>query len=223
MRIQFKIIILIILALLLIASFKLDGQMVFSYLKENLNVIKSYYVANPFSSIAIYFFTYILITSLSLPFANIITLLGGALFSFWPGLIIISFASTIGATIAFLFSRYLFKESIKKRFIKQYQKLDEGMNRDGPLYLFTLRVIPAVPFFIINLVMGITNIRLKSYIWVSQVGMLAGTAIYVNAGVHLGELENILEILTPGMIFSLVLLGVFPYIAKKLLNYFKKK
>ncbi len=130
-------------------------------------------------------------TALSLPGAALLTLLGGALFGLGWGLLIISFASTLGATLAFLLSRFLFRGPIEKRFPRQFETVNRGVEKDGAFYLFTLRLVPIFPFFMINLVMGLTRIKLTTFYWVSQLGMLPGTAVYVNAGGQLGELESL--------------------------------
>ncbi|GJM04776.1 MAG: pyridine nucleotide-disulfide oxidoreductase [marine bacterium B5-7] len=150
------------------------------------------------------------------------TLASGAMFGLAWGTILVSFASTIGATLAFLMSRFLFQDTIQKRFYKQMQTINEGIEREGAFYLFTLRLIPVFPFFIINLVMGITSLPTRTFFWVSQLGMLAGTIVYVNAGTQLAQLDSLKGILSPSILFSFVLLGLFPLIAKKIINTLKQ-
>jgi pyruvate/2-oxoglutarate dehydrogenase complex dihydrolipoamide dehydrogenase (E3) component/uncharacterized membrane protein YdjX (TVP38/TMEM64 family) len=164
----------------------------------------------------IYFLIYIAVTALSLPGAVIMTLAGGALFGLWTGLLLVSFASSIGATLAFLASRFLLRDWVQDRFGNRLAAINAGMAKDGAFYLFTLRLVPVFPFFIINLVMGLTPIKTRTFYWVSQVGMLAGTAVYVNAGTQLAQLEGLSGILSPGLLGSFVLLGIFPLLAKKL-------
>ncbi|WP_075880914.1 FAD-dependent oxidoreductase [Vreelandella massiliensis] len=171
---------------------------------------------SPWQVAGAFFAIYVVVTALSLPGATLMTLLGGALFGLGWGLLIISFASTIGATLAFLISRFLFRKPIEKRFPRQFERINRGVERDGALYLFTLRLVPIFPFFIINLVMGLTRIKTVTYYWVSQVAMLPGTVIYVNAGGQLGELESLSGILSPSLLASFALLAVFPWIARRI-------
>ncbi len=165
---------------------------------------------------------YTVVTALSMPGAAIMTLAAGALFGIIWGTIIVSFASTFGATLAFLASRYLFRDFIQQRFGNQLQSINKGIKREGNFYLFTLRLVPVFPFFLINLLMGLTLIPAKSFYWVSQVGMLVGTIIYVNAGTQLSQIENLNSILSGQLLLSFVLLGVFPLLAKKAVNIFKR-
>lgn len=151
------------------------------------------------------------------------TLVGGAIFGVIWGLLLVSFASSIGATIAFLFSRYLFRESIQDRFSDKLQKLNAGIKKEGAFYLFTLRMVPIFPYFIINAVMGLTPIRTTAFFIVTQLGMLPATAVYVNAGVQISRIESLSDILSPEIIASFVLLGIFPLIAKKTLELIKSR
>lgn len=186
--------------------------------QETFNTLK---LDSPVLVTFTFFFGYILITALSLPGAAILTLAAGALFGLAQGLLLVSFASTIGATLAFLASRYLFKDTVQNKFGKNLQAFNEGIEKDGALYLFTLRLVPAVPFFVVNLLMGLTPIRTFTYYWVSQIGMLAGTAVFVNAGTQLGKINSLSEILSFNLILSFALLGIFPIVAKKALEAFK--
>jgi uncharacterized membrane protein YdjX (TVP38/TMEM64 family) len=161
---------------------------------------------------------YIVITTLSLPGATVMTLAGGALFGFFITLAAVSFASTIGATLACFISRYLLRDWVEEKFGDKLAVINEGLEKEGIFYLFMLRLIPLFPFFIINLVMGLTRINLSTFYWVSQVGMLAGTAVYVNAGKELGKIDSLSGILSPGLIISFVILGVFPLAVKKIVN-----
>ena len=174
--------------------------------------------------VSLLFFTaYVLITALSLPGAAIMTLAAGGLFGLVWAFVIVSFASTIGATLAFLVSRYLLRDSVQKRFGDRLGPINKGIEREGAFYLFTLRLVPIFPFFLINILMGLTPIKTFTYYWVSQLGMLAGTVVYVNAGTQLAKIEGLSGILSPGLLFSFALLGVFPLLAKKMTKWLKKR
>jgi pyruvate/2-oxoglutarate dehydrogenase complex dihydrolipoamide dehydrogenase (E3) component/uncharacterized membrane protein YdjX (TVP38/TMEM64 family) len=175
--------------------------------------------ARPLQSAAIFFAIYVLATALSLPgAATVMTLLAGALFGLGWGVLLVSFASSVGATLAFLASRFLLRDAVRVRFGDKLAAIDAGMRRDGPFYLFTLRLIPVFPFFLVNLVMGLTPIATRTFYWVSQLGMLAATAVYVNAGTELARIESLRGIASPTLIGSFVLLGIFPLLAKKLVD-----
>ncbi|CEP37714.1 MULTISPECIES: FAD-dependent oxidoreductase [unclassified Halomonas] len=178
---------------------------------------------HPWQVAGLFFAVYVSMTALSLPGATLLTLLGGALFGLGWGLLIISFASTMGATLAFLLSRFLFQKPIERRFPRQFSSVNRGVERDGALYLFTLRLVPVFPFFMINLVMGLTRIKTLTFYWVSQVAMLPGTAIYVNAGGQLGDLESLGGILSPTLIASFLLLAIFPWIARRIVLLVQKR
>ena len=150
---------------------------------------------------------YIAVTGLSLPGAAVLTLAGGAVFGVLLGTLIVSFASSIGATLAFLAARFLFRDWVKSRFSARLQSIDDGVRRDGAFYLFTLRLVPVFPFFMINLAMGLTPMKVRTFYWVSQVGMLAGTLVYVNAGTQLAKLDSLSGILSPALLGSFVLAG----------------
>lgn len=203
--------------------FDLGQYLNLEFIKQNQTQFDQQFADKPFETAAIFFVIYVLVTGLSLPGAAIMTLAGGALFGLTTGLILISFASSIGATLAFLFSRFLLRDSIQKRFQQQLSSINEGIEKEGAFYLFTLRLVPIFPFFVINLGMGVTPIKTWTFYWVSQLGMLAGTAVYVNAGTQLGQLESLAGILSPGILISFTLLGLFPLIAKKIINLIKAK
>ncbi|MCW3783165.1 FAD-dependent oxidoreductase [Defluviimonas salinarum] len=192
-------------------------------LREQLIDLDAWRVERPLLVAALFFAAYVAVTALSLPLAVWMTLAAGALFGFGWGLVLVSFASTIGATLAFLAARYLLSDWVHGRFGNRLQAIDEGMTRDGAFYLFTLRLIPAVPFFAINLLMGLTPIKAWVFYLVSQIGMLAGTAVYVNAGTQLAQLESLSGILSPPLILSFLLLGFFPWIAKFALRLVKRR
>jgi uncharacterized membrane protein YdjX (TVP38/TMEM64 family) len=166
-------------------------------------------------TIGAYMLAYIAVTALSFPGAAVMTLAGGALFGLVTGTVVISFASTIGATLAFLVSRFLLRDWVQSRFKNKLHAINQGIEKDGSFYLFTLRLVPVFPFFIINLVMGLTPIRTTRFYLVSQMGMLPGTLVYVNAGTQLAHIDSLKGILSPGLLLSFALLGVFPLLARK--------
>ncbi|HIF9313104.1 TPA: dihydrolipoyl dehydrogenase [Photobacterium damselae] len=166
----------------------------------------------------VFFFAYVTVTALSLPGAAIMTLLGAALFGFWWSLVLVSFASTIGATLAFLFSRFILRDWVQTKFGSRLSAINDGVKKQGSFYLLSLRLIPVFPFFLINLLMGLTPIRAKQFFFVSQLGMLPGTAVYVNAGTQLGEINTLSGIISLPVLISLALLGLFPLIAKAVMN-----
>jgi len=213
---------LIIIALLIGAFFFFDLHKLFTLnnLKSQQGSIISYRNDYPVLATVIYALVYIAVTGLSLPGATILTLAGGAVFGLMWGTIIVSFASSIGATLAFLAARFLFRDAVNAKFGLQVKEIDAGIARDGAFYLFTLRLVPLIPFFAINLVMGLTVLKTRTFYWVSQVGMLAGTLVYVNAGTQLAKIESLSGILSPALVGSFALLGVFPIIAKKIVEYF---
>lgn len=167
-----------------------------------------------------FFLIYVAVTAISLPGAAVMTLIGGAIFGLLEGLLLVSFASAIGATLAFLMARFVLREGVQKRFGQRLKALNRGVERDGSFYLFALRLVPVFPFFVINLAMGLTPIRTRTFYWVSQLGMLPGTLVYVNAGTQLGQIQSLSGVLSPGLIGSFVLLGLFPLVARKTLDFF---
>ena len=210
----------------LIASFfifDLSQYLTLGYLKSQQQVFNDYYQHNRFSTLLIYFVVYIVVTALSLPGATVMTLAGGALFGLWTALIVVSFASSIGATLAFLVSRFLLRDWVQGKFGDKLQAINDGVEKEGAFYLFSLRLVPLFPFFVINLVMGLTPLKTSLYYIVSQVGMLAGTFVFVNAGTQLGQLESAGGILSPGLLISFALLGIFPLVAKRILSIFQAR
>ncbi|MYI89656.1 MAG: pyridine nucleotide-disulfide oxidoreductase, partial [Gammaproteobacteria bacterium] len=177
----------------------------------------------PLKSALIYFAVYILITGLSVPGAAIATLVGGAIFGLLWGTVLVSFASVIGASCAFLVSRHILRDAIQSRYGERLRTINEGIRKDGAVYLFTLRMVPIFPFFIINLVMGLTPMRLRTYFIVSQIGMLPATIVYVNAGTQLAKIDSVGAILSPALVASFVLLGIFPLISKKFIDIMKSR
>ena len=218
-----RVIILAVVAALVyvIWAYDLLQYLSLEQLKAQQAALSDYTAANPLKAALIFAGIYIVSTALSLPGAAILTLCGGAIFGLLLGTIIVSFASTIGATLAFLVSRLLLRDVVQQKFGKNLKAINEGVERDGAFYLFTMRLVPAFPFFAINLLMGLTPIKTITYFFVSQLGMLAGTIVYVNAGTELAKLESAGDILSPGLLFSFVLLGIFPLIAKKIVDTIK--
>ncbi|GGY05306.1 pyridine nucleotide-disulfide oxidoreductase [Litchfieldella qijiaojingensis] len=184
---------------------------------------QAWFAEAPFTVAGGFFVLYVIMAALSLPGATLMTLLGGALFGLGWGLLIISFASSLGATLAFLIARTLARNLVEQRFSRQLESVNRGIAREGAFYLFTLRLIPLFPFFVINLVLGLTRMRTWTFYWVSQLGMLPGTAVYVNAGRELGELESLGGILSPGLIVSFALIGIFPLLARRGVDYAKRR
>lgn len=220
-----KIVLLLVIASAIAAFFYFNGQqyLTLEMLKARQTSIATFRDNHALLAIAVYGLIYIAVTGLSLPGAAILTLAGGAIFGLFWGTVIVSFASTIGATLAFLAARFLFKDSIQAKFGDRLQAINDGMAQEGAFYLFTLRLVPLFPFFVINLLMGLTTIKVRTFYWVSQVGMLAGTLVYVNAGTQLGKLDSLSGILSPPLVGSFVLLGVFPLLAKKAINFIQQR
>jgi pyruvate/2-oxoglutarate dehydrogenase complex dihydrolipoamide dehydrogenase (E3) component/uncharacterized membrane protein YdjX (TVP38/TMEM64 family) len=215
-----KLALLAALILLVIGFFALDLGRFFSldYVKAARGDFAALYESRPALVLGVFFAVYVAVTALSLPGAAIMTLLGGAIFGLWIGTLVVSFASSLGATLAMLVSRYVLRDSVKAKFGARLADIDRGIQRDGAFYLFTLRLVPVFPFFVINLLMGLTAMKATTFYWVSQLGMLAGTLVYVNAGTQLAQLSSLQGILSPGLIGSFVLLGLFPLVARKIVD-----
>jgi uncharacterized membrane protein YdjX (TVP38/TMEM64 family) len=179
--------------------------------------------ANPVLFIAGFFVLYVAVTGLSIPGAAIMSLVAGALFGVVLGTIIVSFASTIGATLAFLSSRYLLRDWVQGKFGERLRAIDDGLAKDGAFYLFTLRLIPVFPFFVINLLMGLTRVKTWTFFWVSQLGMLAATIVFVNAGTQISRIESTSGLLSPALIGSFVALALFPWAAKAIVGFVKRR
>lgn len=220
-----KLILLASLGLLIVLffAFDLDRYFTLEQLKTSQTQFATWQTEHPWLLAISYFLIYVFITALSLPGAAILTLAGGAIFGLWQGLLLVSFASSLGATFAFLASRYLFRNSIEQRFSKQLNLINQGITKEGAFYLFTLRLVPLFPFFIINLLMGLTQLPTRTFYWVSQIGMLAGTMVYVNAGTQLAQIASLSNILSPSLIISFSLLGLFPWLAKGMLGFFQRQ
>jgi len=209
--------------MLLFIVFDLNRYFTLSYIKASQEKCALLYAEYPVLAIGSYMALYVLITSISLPGAAVLTLLGGALFGLWVGTLVVSFASTIGATIACFVARFLLRDWVQKKLGDKIAPVNTGIEQEGPFYLFTLRLIPVFPFWAINLVMGLTTMPLRTFYWVSQVGMLAGTLVYVNAGNELAKIDSLSGIVSPGVLFSCVLLGIFPITVKKIIALYQKR
>ncbi len=208
---------LLVLLLAAIAAFFVAGlqhELSLAALKLRQVELAAFQVAHPLLLAGLYFVFYVLVTALSLPGAAVMTLAGGVLFGLLEGTVLVSFASTFGATLAFLSSRFLFRAAVQRRFGERLQIIDAGVKREGALYLFGLRLVPLFPFFAINLLLGLTSMRVRTFYWVSQLGMLSMTLVYVNAGTRLANIHSLSGMLSPGLLLSLVLVGVFPILAR---------
>lgn len=203
--------------------FDLGQYLSLEYLQASRERFKSLYEEHTVLVLGAYFLIYVTATALALPAAAVLTLVGGALFGVVTGTIVVSFASTIGATLAFVIARYLLRGWVQGKFGDKLEKINEGVEQDGPFYLFTLRLIPVFPFFVINMVMALTPMRVQTYYWVSQIGMFPATIVYVNAGKELGQIDSLSGLLSPSLIISFALLGLFPLVVKKGLGWYQKR
>ncbi|MEL6239139.1 MAG: FAD-dependent oxidoreductase, partial [Pseudomonadota bacterium] len=220
-----KLVIIAAIALLIAAYFVFDlgTYLTLDGIKQVAADASVFYEENPVLVLAVFFAIYVAVTAASLPGAAIMTLAAGALFGLVTGTILVSFASTLGATLAFLASRYVLRDTMESRFGERLKSINAGLERDGAFYLFTLRMIPAVPFFVINLVFGLTRIKTWTFAWVSQIGMLLGTIVYVNAGTRLAQIDSLSGIASPEVLGSFVLLGIAPWIAKGIIGWIKHR
>jgi uncharacterized membrane protein YdjX (TVP38/TMEM64 family) len=203
--------------------FDLGQYLSLAYIKASQEKFQALYLSHRFIVIAAYMGIYIAVTALSLPGAVVLTLAGGALFGLTVGTVAVSFASTIGATLACIVSRFLLREWVQGKFGDKLAAINRGIDKEGAFYLFSLRLVPIFPFFVINLLMGLTRMRLFTFFWVSQIGMLAGTVVFVNAGKELAKIDSLSGILSPGVLISFVVLGLFPITVKKLLALYKRR
>ena len=197
-------------------SLDLGRYLSLDYFKSQQAAIETWRAAQPAKAALYYFLAYVAVTGLSLPGATVMTLAGAAIFGLLWGTVLVSFASSVGATLAFLVARFLLRDWVQQRFGQRLRPINAGIEREGGLYLFTLRLVPVFPFFVINLLMGLTTIRTRTFYWVSQAGMLLGTIVYVNAGTQLAKIESVSGILSPTLLASFALLGIFPLMAKKI-------
>jgi uncharacterized membrane protein YdjX (TVP38/TMEM64 family) len=224
----------LVVKLILLAVFAVAFGWLFLEYRDSLTLeniarhesqLRRFRVEHPVGVYVVAFLIYVLVTGLSIPGATVLTLTYAWFFGFWRALAVVSFASTAGATCAFLLSRYLLRDTVRRRFGERLRRFDAALEKEGPYYLFTLRLLPIVPFFVVNLVMGLTPIRVWTFWWVSQVGMLAGTCVYVYAGSAIPTAEELVDrgvggILTPQVVVALILLGLFPITVKKLAGRF---
>ncbi|WP_303811239.1 FAD-dependent oxidoreductase [Sandarakinorhabdus limnophila] len=220
---RLPIILLFVAAIFAWFQFDLGQYLTLDALKARQGDIAALYAANPAVVIGGYFAAYVALTALSFPGAAIMTLAGGAIFGLGLGLLIVSFASTIGATLAFLTSRYLLRDWVQGKFGARLGAINAGIERDGAFYLFSLRLVPVFPFFVVNLLMGLTPIRTLTYFWVSQIGMLLGTAVYVNAGTQLAGISSLRDVASPGLLASFAALGLLPWIGKAVMSALKRR
>jgi uncharacterized membrane protein YdjX (TVP38/TMEM64 family) len=220
-----KIIIAVILISLISAFFIFDLKqyLTFTYLKESRETLVALFEEHTILFIGAYFIVYVLATALSLPGASPLTIAGGWVMGFWVATLVVSFASTMGATLACFFSRLLLRDWVQNKIGYRIKKVNEGIEKEGAFYLFTLRLIPLFPFWMINLAMGLTKMPLKRYYWVSQIGMLPGTMVYVNAGKELGKIDSPAGILSPSLLISFALIGIFPIVVKKLVGWYRSR
>ena len=220
-----KIIILglIVAIITVFMVFDLGHFLTFEFIKSQQAELQSFYQQNSLLTIVGFFSLYVIVTGASLPGALILTLAAGAIFGLVPGVILVSFASSIGATLAFLVSRFVLRDSVQAKFGNNLKAINEGIQKDGAFYLFALRLVPAFPFFVINLVMGLTSLKTSTFYWVSQLGMFAGTIVYVNAGTQLAQIESASGILSLKLLLSFVLLAFLPFIGRKFISIIKSR
>ncbi|WP_116473027.1 FAD-dependent oxidoreductase [Zobellella maritima] len=220
-----RLLLILVLAALVAAFFlfDLDKQLTLEALKQHQADIADFKADNPWLMAGAFFVFYVLVTALSLPGAAIMTLAAGALFGLWQGFVLVSFASTIGATLAFLVARFLLHDAVQRRFGDKLKAINAGVARDGAFYLFSLRLVPVFPFFLINILMALTPIKAATFYWVSQLGMVAGTLVYVNAGTQLAAIDSLAGILSPGLLLSFALLGIFPLVARALVRVIQRR
>jgi uncharacterized membrane protein YdjX (TVP38/TMEM64 family) len=217
---------LVILLAAAVAAFyllRLDHYVSWYYLRDHRDSLRHEADAHRLLALLLFFVAYTAMTALSVPAAWVLTVIGGALFDLWLGTAVVSAAATCGATLAFLTSRYLLQDFVQHRFGGQLRRLNEGIEKDGAYYLLTLRLVPLVPFFLVNLGMGLTTIRLRTYVWVSWLGMLPGTVLYVNVGQKLGQVESPRGLVSPSVLISLALVGIAPLLIRKLLQWLGKR
>jgi uncharacterized membrane protein YdjX (TVP38/TMEM64 family) len=220
-----KLAVLLVIVLLVAAFFVFDLGQYFNlaYLKSQQAAFDAVYQANPLATGLIFFAVYVAVTALSLPGAAILTLAAGAVFGLAWGTLIASFASSIGATLALLVARFVLRDTIQKRFGDKLKVINAGVKKDGAYYLLTLRLLPVFPFFVVNLVMALTPMGIWTFYWVSQLGMLTGTVIYVNAGTQIAKIESLGDVLSLSLLLSLCLLAVFPLLAKQAVEFIRKR
>ena len=225
MRIFYKklLIVLILLGIGLFYYFGGSDFINFTYLKSNLFEINALYQQRPFLVLSVFSGAFLFLAIFAIPGSIVLTVLSGAIFGAFNGVIIVSVCGTIGATCSFIIARFLLRNYLSKKFHRQFLSINRGLNEDGILYLFILRLIPASPFVIINLVMGLTTLNIWTFIWTSFLGMIPGNVIYIFAGHEISEFDSPAEVMTPSLLILLTLLGVLPVFGRKILRYRKKK
>ncbi len=218
------VLVLSLLALVfLFVFFDLGRFLTLDYIKASQARFQELYQSNRFSVIAVYMLVYILVTALSLPGAAVMTLAGGGFFGLVTGTVVVSVASTIGATCACLVSRFVLRDWVQTKFGEKLSAINAGIEKEGSFYLFSLRLIPIFPFFVINLLMGLTSMPIRTYFWVSQLGMLPATVVYVNAGKEIAQIDSLAGIVSPSLLASFVLLGLFPVTVKKIMSFYRRR
>ena len=216
------IVLIFLTSSLSVLIFDLDQFLSFENIKKSQNSLQSLINENYLFYYVIFFIVYIVITTFALPFAAIKTIIAGALFGLIPGVLLTSFASSIGSTLCFLMSRFVLRNYVENKYRKYVEKVNSGIIKDGIFYLFFLRLSPIFPFFIINLIFGLTKMKAITFYIVSQIGMLIGTVVFVNAGVQLAKINSISDILSFEIIIAFMLIGLVPFIIKKIIQRFKK-
>ncbi|MFC1821941.1 TVP38/TMEM64 family protein [Thermodesulfobacteriota bacterium] len=220
---KLSIVAILLFAGVLFHLFRLESYFSLEYIKASQEQFQALYSQYQLLIISAYFLLYVLVTAFSLPGTAVLTLTGGALFGFWIGVATVSFASTIGATLACMVARFVFRDWVQEKFGDKLTPINEGVEKEGAFYLFTMRLVPIFPFFVINLLMGLTRMPLRTFYWVSQAGMLAGTAVFVNAGKELAKIDSLAGILSPSLLISFIILGVFPIMVKRILGIYRSK
>jgi len=223
MKLKLTLVAIIIAVIAAFFLFDLGQYLNLEYLKSQKDSLNVLYNNNPVLISAVFFIVYVLVAAFNLPAAGLLTVASGAILGFWNGVFVVSFASSIGATIAFLMTRYLFHDAIQSKFGDRLKTINSGIEREGAFYVFGLRLVPLFPFFVVNSVLGLTKLKTWTFYWASQIGMLAGTAVYVNAGTQLADISSLGDIASPKLLGSFALLGVFPILAKYLLNFLKEE
>ena len=213
----------IVLCITLFFLLPVHEYLSFEYLQQQRRTIIDWYQAHPILFITLYIVVYVVLTGLSIPSATLLTLIGGAVFGLLTGTLVVLTASTVGAICAFILARYVLRDYIQKKFHKYLARINQGIRTEGAFYLFGLRVAPIVPYFVVNFLMALTPIRLWTYYWVTQLGMLPGTLLYVNSGKELGQLQSLSGLLSWSLILSLIALGIFPLMAKKIIDLLRSR
>lgn len=224
-QIYLKISILFSISLLVFIFFSFDLQqyLTLDYLKTRQITYQQLYEQNRFLTFTFYFITIFTFAALSLPGITVLILVGSALFGFWTTLLVVSFADSLGSTAEFLASRYLFGNSIQRKYVDRLTIINQGIECDGAFYLFSLRLMPFFPCFLINLLMGLTTLRSLTFYWVTLISKLPYTGIFANAGTQLGKMDSLFDLFSPGIVSSFVLIGLFPLLSKKGLQWFKSR